>query len=213
MTQQRFDTMKEELQWEAVKAAGEVAVFRFNAMLEKGETVFTAAMLATQKPPSGGVNDQIVTRNAGSLEQQFQGCPDMLALYRKNYKAKTGEELPADAVVYRGLVDEPGDPRYIVTHKNTLADVMRNAKEDNKHVEGDWENHPVQQAPTVQDCLINDHAMGRLLADYQSNPAYEGVTVDELKEEILHKHTKKVSADEAMAAPRTIDAIQKMFYH
>lgn len=213
MSQQRFETMRDELQWEAVKAAGDQAVFRFNQMLEKGESVFTAAMLATQKSPSGGINDQIVTRNAGSLEQQFQGCPEMLALYRKNYKAKTGEDLPADAVVYRGLVDEPGDPRYIVTHKNTLADVQRNAKEDNKQVEGDWENHPIQQAPVVQDCLINDHAMGRLLADYQSNPDYEKASVDELKEEILSKHTKKVSADEAMSAPRTIDEINRMFYH
>lgn len=213
MSQQRFETMKEELQWEAVKAAGEVAVFRFNSMLAAGESVFTAAMLATQKSPGGGINDQIVVRNAGSLEQQFAGCEPMLELYRRNYKAKTGEDLPADAVCYRGLVDAPGDPRFIVTHKHTLADVQRNAREDNKQVEGDWENHPVQQEPVVQDCLINDHAMGRLLADYQSNPAYEKATVDELKEEILHKHTKKVSADEAMNAPRTIDAINKMFYH
>lgn len=205
--------MKDELQWMAVVEAGPQAIERFERMLADGESINTAAMLATQKSPSGGVNDQFVTRNAGSLEQQFAGCPEMLDLYRKNYKAKTGEELPSDAVCYRGLVDEPGDPRYIVTHKNTLADVQRNAREDNKQVEGDWENHPVQQAPVPQSVRINDTSMGRLLADYQSNPAYEKASVEELKEEIIAKHTKVVTADEAMAAPRTLDEIHRRIYH
>jgi len=205
--------MKDELQWMAVVEAGPQAIERFERMLADGESINTAAMLATQKSPSGGVNDQFVTRNAGSLEQQFAGCPEMLDLYRKNYKAKTGEELPSDAVCYRGLVDEPGDPRYIVTHKNTLADVQRNAREDNKQVEGDWENHPVQQAPVPQRVRINDTSMGRLLADYQSNPAYEKASVEELKEEIIAKHTKVVTADEAMAAPRTLDEIHRRIYH
>jgi hypothetical protein len=210
---QRFPQMKDELQWMAVVEAGPQAIERFERMLADGESINTAAMLATQKSPSGGVNDQFVTRNAGSLEQQFAGCPEMLDLYRKNYKAKTGEELPSDAVCYRGLVDEPGDPRYIVTHKNTLADVQRNAREDNKQVEGDWENHPVQQAPVPQSVRINDTSMGRLLADYQSNPAYEKASVEELKEEIIAKHTKVVTADEAMAAPRTLDEIHRRIYH
>lgn len=210
---QRFPQMKDELQWMAVVEAGPQAIERFERMLSEGESINTAAMLATQKSPSGGVNDQIVTRNAGSLEQQFAGCPEMLELYRKNYRAKTGEDLPSDAVCYRGLVDEPGDPRYIVTHKNTLADVQRNAREDNKQVEGDWENHPVQQAPVPQSVRINDTSMGRLLADYQSNPAYEKASVEELKEEIIAKHTKVVTADEAMAAPRTLDEIHRRIYH
>lgn len=210
---QRFPQMKDELQWMAVVEAGPQAIERFERMLSDGESINTAAMLATQKSPSGGVNDQFVTRNAGSLEQQFAGCPEMLELYRKNYRAKTGEDLPSDAVCYRGLVDEPGDPRYIVTHKNTLADVQRNAREDNKQVEGDWENHPVQQAPVPQSVRINDTSMGRLLADYQSNPAYEKASVEELKEEIIAKHTKVVTADEAMAAPRTLDEIHRRIYH
>lgn len=210
---QRFPQMKDELQWMAVVEAGPQAIERFERMLADGESINTAAMLATQKSPSGGVNDQFVTRNAGSLEQQFAGCPEMLELYRKNYRAKTGEDLPSDAVCYRGLVDEPGDPRYIVTHKNTLADVQRNAREDNKQVEGDWENHPVQQAPVPQSVRINDTSMGRLLADYQSNPAYEKASVEELKEEIIAKHTKVVTADDAMAAPRTLDEIHRRIYH
>lgn len=205
--------MKDELQWMAVVEAGPLAIERFDRMLADGESVNTAAMLATQKSPSGGINDQIVIRNAGSLEEQFKGCPEMLDLYRKNYKAATGEELPSDARIERGLVDYPGDPRYIITHKNTLADVQRNAKEDNKQVEGAWENHPVQQAPTPQSVRINDTSMGRLLADYQSNPDYEKATVDELKEEIIAKHTKVVTVDEAMAAPRTLDEIHRRVYH
>ena len=205
--------MKDEMQWMAVVDAGPEAIDRFDRMLANGESINTAAMLATQKSPSGGINDQIVIRNAGSLEEQFQGCPEMLELYRKNYRAATGEELPSQAKIERGLVGYPGDPRYIITHKNTLADVQRNAKEDNKQVEGDWENHPVQQAPTPQSVRINETSMNRLLADYQSNPDYEKASVDELKEEIVAKHTKVVTADEAMAAPRTLDEIHKRLYH
>lgn len=210
---QRFPRMKDEMQWMAVQDAGPVAIERFERMLANGESINTAAMLATQRSPTGGVNDQIVQRNAGSLEEQFKGCPEMLALYRKNYKAATGEDLPADAVCLRGLVDTPGDPRYIITHKNTLADVQKNAKEDNKMVEGDWENHPVQQAPTPQSVRINETSMNRLLADYQSNPDYEKATVEELKEEIVAKHTKVVTPDEAMAAPRTLDEVHRRVYH
>lgn len=205
--------MKDEMQWMAVQDAGPKAIERFERMLANGESINTAAMLATQRSPTGGVNDQIVSRNAGSLEEQFKGCPEMLDLYRKNYRAATGEDLPSDAICLRGLVDRPGDPRYIITHKNTLADVQRNAKEDNKQVEGDWENHPVQQAPTPQSVRINDTSMNRLLADYQSNPDYEKASVDELKEEIIAKHTKVVTPDEAMAAPRTLDEIHKRLYH
>lgn len=210
---QRFPQMKDEMQWMAVVDAGPEAIDRFDRMLANGESINTAAMLATQKSPSGGINDQLIARNAGSVEKQFAGCEEMLGLYRKNYKAATGEDLPADAVVNRGLAAYPGDPGCIVTHKHTLEDVKKTMRERNCQVEGDWEVHPVQQAPTPQSVRINETSMNRLLADYQSNPDYEKASVDELKEEIVAKHTKVVTADEAMAAPRTLDEIHKRLYH
>ena len=59
---------------------------------------------------------------------------------------------------------------------------------------------------------INETSMGRLLADYQST-AYEKASVEELKEEIIAKYTKVVTADEAMAAPGTLDEIHRRIYH
>lgn len=213
MSDQRFKDSREEMQWWAVQGCGPEAVARFESMLAKGESVNTAAMLATQKSPGNGINDQLVMRNSGGLEKQFKGCEPMLQLYRDNYKRATGESLPADAVVYRGLAKYPGDPGCVVTHKSSLSELKNTMRERNCHVEGDFENHPFQQAPEVQSCRINDVSMSALMADYKSNPAYEKASDEELREEIIAKHTKVVTADEAMAAPRTIDAINKMVYH
>ena len=99
----------------------------------------------------------------------------MLNLYRQNYRMKTGENLPEDAVVYRGLAKYPGDPGCVVTHKNTLSDVKRAMKNRNEWVEGDWENHPEQQCPEGQKVAMNEVAMNRYKSEYRALPAYEGV--------------------------------------
>lgn len=204
----RFKSIRDEMEWMAVEQAGPAAIETFNRLVSAGESVSMAAMLATKHSPSGGINEQIIQRNAGSLEQQFEGCGPMLDLYRKNYRAVTGEELPSDAVVNRGLAQFPGDPGCIMTHKNTLADVQRTMKERNCQVEGGWENHPVQQAPVVQSVLINDVAMGRIKSEYRMEEEFQKVSEKDLEAEIILKHTKVVTPDEAMNASRTISEIQ-----
>ena len=213
---QRFPRMRDELEWIAVQQSGPDAITRFNEMLEKGESVSMAAMLATKAPPSSGVDERLVQRNAGSLEQQFAGCPEMLNLYRKNYRAKTGEDLPADAVVYRSLVKYPGDPDAIVTHKHSLDEVKKAMKARNVEVHGDWENHQVKglTPPKPQEVLINDTAMERYKAEYRmESEEYCKIDERDLEAEIIHNHTKVVTADEVMSVPATLDEFDTAFHN
>lgn len=210
---QRFKSIRDEMEWMSVEQAGPAAIETFDRILATGESVSMAALLATRRPPSGGVNEQIVQRNAGSLEQQFEGCGPMLDLYRKNYKAQTGEELPSTAVVNRGLAAYPGDPGCIMTHKHSLADVQRVAKERNHQVEGDWENHPFQQAPVVQSCRINKVAMERLKSEYRhEKEEYCRIPEQDLEAEITMNHTKVVTPDEMMNAAKSVGEINKRVF-
>jgi len=211
---QRFPKMRDELEWLAVKQAGPEAVKRFDDMLAAGQSVSMAAMLATKSAPTAGVDDRVVLANAPSLEEQFKGCPGMLEQYRRNYRAQTGEDLPSDAMVYRGLADYPGDPGAIVTHKHSLADVKREMKRRNRQVEGDWENHPVQQAPTPQVCRINENAMQRYIGEYRRDPdgRWDNATDAELREEITAVHAPVVTADEVMSTPSSLDELDKQVF-
>jgi hypothetical protein len=164
-----------------------------------------AVMLATKKPPGSGIDDRMVFANTPSVTEQFAGCPEMLALYRKNYRQKTGEDLPEDAVVYRSLVNEPGDPGAIVTHKHSLDQVKEEMRRRNVTVEGDWENHQRPAPPEPQKILINDVAMARYKSEYRQLDSFKDTSDRDLEEEITYKHAKTVTADEAMSAPRTID--------
>lgn len=208
----RFPTMRENMEWQAVQDAGPHAVKAFNEMLERGESVSMAATLATRTPPRTGVDDRIVMRNRVSLEEQFKGCGPMLDLYRKNYKAQTGEDLPSDAVVYRSLARFPGDPDCIVTHKHTLQDVKRRMAERNERVEGDWENHQYQQCPKGQEVAMSDTAMARYKAEYRQLPEYENVDEQDLEAEILHNHSKVMTGEDMMNAPRTIEEVEKQAF-
>lgn len=197
--------VQEEIQFEAVKRCGAAAIALYHKMRSKGETPKMAAMLATRKAPGTGVDDRMVFANAPSVTEQFKGCPEMLALYRKKYREKTGEDLPEDAVVYRSLVSEPGDPEAIVTHKHSLAEVKEAMRRRNAQVEGDWEIHPVQAPPQPQVCRISDMAMARYKAEYRMEEQYRDVDERDIEAEIIHRHTKVVTADDVMNAPRTID--------
>jgi len=205
----RFPRMRDELDWIAVQDAGPDAMDRFELMLDKGESVSMAAQLATRKSASMGICDQTIQRNSKSVTEQFAGCGAMLDLYRKNYRKATGENLPEDAVVYRSLAKYPGDPGCIVTHKQTLSDVKKIMAERNEQVEGDWEVHPVQQAPTPQVCRMNENVMARYKAEYKQKEEYARLDERELEEHIIDTHTKVVTADEAMAAPTSIDQVHK----
>ena len=205
----RFATMRDNLEYDAVVNAGPHAVEAFERMLARGESVSMAATLATRTPPRTGVDDRVIQANTKSVSEQFRGCEPMLDLYRKNYKAKTGENLPEDAVVYRGLAKYPGDPDCIVTHKNTLSDVKRAMKNRNEWVEGDWENHPEQQCPEGQKVAMNEVAMARYKSEYRALPEYERVDERDLEAEILHNHSRPMSGEDLMNAATSLDQVQK----
>lgn len=205
----RFPTRRENLEWLAVQEAGPDAVEAFNRMLANGESVSMAATLATRSPPRTGIDDKCLQANTKSVTEQFKGCPAMLEMYRKNYKAKTGENLPEDAVVYRSLAQYPGDPDCIVTHKHGLSEVKKKIKEKNLHVEGDWENHPRQQCPKGQEVAMSDMAMARYKAEYRQLPAYEKTTEKELEEEIISKHASIMTGEDLMNAATSIDQVSK----
>lgn len=205
----RFSTRRENFEYDAVVQAGPQAVEAFERMLAKGESVSMAAQLATRCPPRTGITDQILQRNTKSVTEQFKGCPAMLDLYRKNYKAQTGENLPEDAVVYRSLAEYPGDPGCIVTHKHSLQDVQKTIKERNKLVEGDWENHPVSQAPEPQVVRMNANVMARYKSEYRMEEEFANLDERELEELIIDNHTQVVTADDAMNAPTSIEQVNK----
>ena len=101
---------RDKFTYEEMKDRGAYDLARFEFLVKNGESPAMAAMLTTRKPPGTGIDDRVVMAGAKSVTEQFKGCEAMLELYRKNYKAKTGENLPEDAVVYRSLVEEPGIP-------------------------------------------------------------------------------------------------------
>ena len=208
----RFSSRREQLEYDAVVDAGPAAVEAFERMLANGESVSMAATLATRTPPRTGVDDRMTMANGPKASEIFKNEPWMLDLYRKNYRAKTGEDLPADAIVYRGLAEYPGDPGAIVTHKHSLADVKKTMRDRNVRVEGDWENHPVQAPPKPQECLINNQVMNRYKAEYRQEEEYANIDESDLEAEIIHNHAKVVTPDDVMNVPTSIkDAYDKTF--
>lgn len=208
----RFSSRREQLEYDAVEQAGPAAVEAFERMVANGESVSMAATLATRTPPRTGVDDRMTMANGPRASEAFKNEPWMLDLYKKNYRAKTGEDLPADAIVYRGLADFPGDPAAIVTHKHSLSEVKKAMAERNVQVEGDWENHRVQQAPKPQEVLLNENVMARYKSEYRQTEEYAMVNEKDLEAEIIHNHAKPVTADEVMNTPASIsEAYNKHF--
>lgn len=209
---QRYSRLSDQSEFEAVWACGPEAVAFFDAIVAR-EGVRMAAMLACRKAPTTGVDDRMVMANEGNVEKTFRGCPEMLALYRKNYRAKTGEDLPADAVVYRGLVEYPGDPRAVVTHKNSLQSVQEYARERGRDVQGDWEVVGDQVTPTPQIVRMAPDIVQRYMNEYrQEQPdTYRNVSDADLKEEVIYQHTKLVTADDVRNAPTTLEQCAKVF--
>jgi len=206
----QFETTRDRLDFDAVERAGEHAVSRYDAMVAAGETPSLAAMLATRKPPGSGIDDRLVMANAGSVYKQFENCPEMLEMYRKNYRASTGEDLPADAVVYRGLAQYPGDPGAVVTHKRSLQEVKDTMYQRGCEVHGDWEVHPPQMPPKPQEVRIGEDIVQRYMTEYRQEPGYERASDQELREEILHRHAPVVTADQVMSAPSSIEECNKI---
>jgi hypothetical protein len=203
-------SIREQMEFEAVALAGPEAVKRFERLVADGESVSMASMLATRSPPRTGITDQTYHRNSPGIGEIFKNEPEMLDLYRKNYRACTGEDLPDDAVPFRGLVDFPGDPGAIITHKHSLQDVKRVMHERNRHVEGDWEHHQYSQAPTPQVTRMSDMVMNRYKGEYRAEDEFRDMSEPELEEVILDTHAPVVTPDQAMAAPTSVhEAMQR----
>jgi hypothetical protein len=180
-------TILEELTYEGVKARGHRAVAKFHELLGKGESVNIAAMLATQTPPGLGLSDQTYMRNKKGLLEQFDGNQGMLDLYNRNYRAQTGEDIPGDAFVFRGLATEPGDREVIMTHKHTLADVQRAMQRRNVTIHGDFDQTPVPQRPRPQVVRMREDILEAYVDDViATNPERAEEDRRDLREEVLH---------------------------
>jgi hypothetical protein len=186
-------TQQEEITYEGVKACGAVAIAEFAKLLGRGESVSMAAMLATRTPPALGNSDQTFNRNRRSLLDQFGGNTRMLDMYNQNYRAETGEDIPGDAFVFRGLAKYPGDPGAILTHKHTLADVKRVMKDRNVEIEGDWEQAPVSQAPKPQEVRMRPDLVDKYAAEYvHEQPDLAKLDLRELRELVVDTMAPKV---------------------
>jgi len=186
-------TQREELEYEGVKSHGPGAVAEFARLLGKGESVSMAAMLATRTPPALGNSDQTFNRNRRSLLEQFGGNTRMLEMYNTNYRAETGEDIPGDAFVFRGLAKYPGDPGAILTHKHTLADVKKVMQARNVEIEGDWDQTPVSQAPKPQEVRMRGDLVEKYAEEYvQEQPDLAKMDLRELKEMVVETMAPKV---------------------
>lgn len=201
--------MNDELTYQGVRACGPQAVNRFVDLLQKGESVQIAAMLATRTPPALGHNDQTVMKNRQTLLEQFGGNVRMLEAYNRQYKLETGEDIPGDAVVLRGLVRYPGDSEFILTHKHTLADVQKAAKKRNIEVHGDWEQTPVSQAPKPQEVRLRPDIVDNYVGEYlQENPDLGRETLQDLREMVIADKSEKL--DESCLTPLGVDSKDKL---
>jgi len=201
---ERYPNRRDQSDFEAVWHKGPTAVAFFEQIVG-AEGVRMAAMLASRSAPTSGVDDRMVMANSGSVEETFRGSPEMLNLYRAQYRRETGEDLPADAVVYRGIVSYPGESGAIVTHKRSLQEVKEYLKARGRDVHGDWDVTGDQVAATPQVVRMGPDIMSRYKAEYRAEGGWENATDRDLEEEILHKHAPVVTADDVHNAPATLD--------
>jgi hypothetical protein len=201
-------TVNERRDIEDIIKLGPAAVARFEEMVKGGQSVRMAAMLVMRSPPRTGITDRTLQANSPKVSQQFRNEPWMLKRYRDGYRRATGENLPDDAVVYRSLARFPGDPGAIVTHKHSLADVRRTMKERNCWVEGDWENHPVSQRPDDPEPL-GGITMERYVSEYREQDEYRNIPLRDLQEHIQHEHGCKLTGEDLLNAPTTVEEISR----
>lgn len=190
-------TLQDELSFANVKAYGPEVTERFLQMIENGESVRMAEMLATQKAPSAGITDQIYQRNRAPLLDQYHGSEVVMEEARRNYRAITGENMPVDAIPQRGLCRFPGDPRYTLTHKNTLDDIKRHAEEDGRMVQGDWEHTPAPRPPKVQLTRMAPDLVEKYVNEYiAEDPSLLKYDRQELEEMVIDKHSRKITQND-----------------
>jgi hypothetical protein len=200
MTQNHSDrqfTFQDEISFENVKRHGQKATEFFLNMVENGESVKIAEMCATQHAPSLGLTDQAYMANKPSLLDQFNGSEVLLNAWNEAYRRRTGEDIPSDAFIFRGLANDIGDPAAVMTHKHTLADVQKAMRARNIHVTGDWDIEPVPTAPIVQVHQMAPDLVEQYVNDYiKEDPALETVDRRELAEMVVDKHSRKATQND-----------------
>lgn len=188
-------SMQDELSFDNVKRYGRKVTEEFLNMVADGQSVKMAEMLATRKAPSLGITDQTYMRNKPhSLLEQFGGSEIVLNAWNTAYRAKTGEDIPSDAFIFRGLANGIGDPAAVLSHKNSLADIQRVMRERNVRVEGDWEIEPVSAPPVVQETRMAPDLVQEYVDDYiAEDPSLATKDRRELEEMVIDKHSRVVT--------------------
>lgn len=208
-------TVQDEISFDNVRRHGVEATREFLTLLEKGESVKMAEMLSTRKAPSLGITDQTYQKNkTGGLLEQFDGSQVSLNAWNEEYKRCTGEDIPGDAVIFRGLANRPGDPAAVMTHKHTLADVKRAMKERNVRVEGDWEITPESRPPVVQVTRMAPDLVDKFVNEYiADDPDLLQTDRRELEEMVIEKHSRKVTQNdlEPCGATEFKDLAKKLY--
>jgi hypothetical protein len=207
-------SLAEEIEFDAVKSHGPVAVQQFTKLLLAGESPRMAAMLATRTAPRLGINDQTYMANKPSLLEQFNGSEIVMENWKRQYKLRTGEDLPDDAYIFRGLADGPGDPSAVLTHKVSLSDIKRMCHEKGKYVEGDWDITPEERPPVIQETKLAPDIVERYRAEYiAENPDLAHMDQEELRAQIVETHGVRRTADdlEPFGATSFADLNRKLF--
>ena len=194
-------TVQDELAFEGVKQAGPDAVNRFIEMVRNGESVRMAAMLATRSPPTLGVSDHTFMKNRASLLEQCGGSERVLKAWQDGYKARTGENLPGDAVLMRGVADGMGDPDAVITHKHGLKEVMDKALAKGKRLETeDFGTKQIQSAPVVQEVQLGEDIIAGYMQEYiAEDPSLAEKDPREIREMVIANHSSM--STEANLAP------------
>ncbi len=189
-------TFDDELQYEAVKKAGPAAVSQFMDMLANGESVRMAAMMATRKAPTMGITDHLYHKNMPKWREGM--TPIVAKAWNAEYRRRTGENIPDDAIVMRGFAEFPGDPGVVLTSKHSLQDLKRVMELRGKRIESDdFETNPVQLPPTPQQVRMDPALVEEYRQEYiQADPSLAQKDQRELVEQIVETHTKKVTADD-----------------
>lgn len=191
-------TVSDEISFSTVKQYGAAAVNKFIELLEKGESVKMAEMLVTRTPPRLGITEHTYQRNRVSLLEQCSGSPVVLKQWQDQYRRETGEELPSDAILMRSLARHAGDREAVISHKHSLADVMRMARRRNLKVEGDWNIDPNPSiAPEVQKYRMDPALVETYVDEYiKDNPDMAEMSRNEIREFVVDKHSRKVDVDD-----------------
>jgi hypothetical protein len=190
----KLRSTQDQLQFDAVKACGHEAVIRFIEMVQKGESVKMAAMLATQKPPGRGFDDNLYQKNSKSVLEQLDGSKELYKAWNDQYRKETGENIPPGAVINRGLAHHIGDSKVVLTHKWSMADIVRTMKERGCEVEGDIDIESAPAAPVVQEVRLADDLIENCVEEYiVEDPELALQDRDELREMVVDKHSKPIA--------------------